>query len=1017
VRGKITSIVMAILLILCRGETLASERWESFTAPVFRHYGLDNGLPNQVVTALAEDRDGFIWAGTEGGLSRWDGYRFRSYLADPADSGSLTDSFIRCLFRDAAGELWIGTNSGGLYRYDRAGDRFIRYGEALGDHAGIRALAEDDQGRFWIGTENGLFLLDRATGKAQMLPHLGGSSADDNVWALLRDHAGTLWIGTAAGLARAFPDGDRFEAVPFAGPDGHSPRVRSLFEDKEGRLWIGTFGQGAFVLRPGESQAAVIRESDEGQTLLGTAKIYDMLDVGPHEVWLATLGAGVIAVDTRTWRTRRIHRDINRPSSLLHDMVWALLRDRSGAIWIGTAGGLSRFDPTQTGITMLFGSSRDAAPPLDDVLSTLATSDGNLWLGLTDGSAAILPPDGEHATRLRITADHAASGQAAVYSLLQYEDQVFLATDQGLFETDLAGRRIRQLTVPGRDPTAWAMTMSRQGHDLWIGGVADGLWRYDIGSGKTLAHYDGRQLTDSRVSVILPDPSGKVWVGTRDGLNLLDPASGMVSKFVADRKQKDSLSSAYVLSLAYDRHGRLWIGTLGDGIDILDPPKPGEPPHFRHLGIKDGMPNAAACALMTDESGRLWTSTGDGIVVIDPDNFAIQSLQQAEGVSVRSFWSLSGTRTSAGEFVFGGVGGAAVVRPDSIMSHPRKATMAATDLQIGGASVAVSRVNDPSDLPLDIQPDANNLTVEVSLLDYSAPERTRYFFWMENFEPGWTETDSARRTIRYTSLPPGQYRLHVRGLAGAEGEAAELSFPLLVHPRWHQTLWFRLGLLALAGAACWLLVLLRTASLRRQRRILEAKVAARTRELAEAAETLRQANAELDRLANVDGLTGLANRRHFIEVAEGALAQAVRYSHPLSLFLVDLDHFKQVNDTYGHGGGDAVLKAAATCLAETLRDTDLAARFGGEELIVLLPHTDTEGAVRLADRFLESLSALQIWHEERAIHVTASAGVTSRQSASDPLEAIIERADKALYRAKNGGRNRVESLSEDIATY
>jgi diguanylate cyclase (GGDEF)-like protein len=1005
-----------VLLILWPGAASAGERWESFTAPVFRHYGLDNGLTNQVVTALAEDRDGFIWVGTEGGLVRWDGYRFRSYLADSADDGSLGDNFIRCLFRDAAGELWIGTNSGGLYRYDRKSDRFIRYGEALGDHAGIRALAEDGQGRLWIGTENGLFSLNRATGKAQMLPHLGGSSADDNVWALLRDHSGTLWIGTAAGLVRAPAGGNRFETVPFAGPGANSPRVRSLFEDSAGRLWIGTFGRGAYMLRPDEAHATAIHETDEAQTLLDTAKIYDMLDVGPHEVWLATLGAGVIAVDTQTWRTRRIHRDINRPSSLLHDMVWALLRDRSGAIWIGTAGGLSRFDPTQTGITMLFGSAKDEAPPLDDVLSTLGTSDGNLWLGLTDGTVAILSPQGNHAARLRIRAEPASSGQAAVYSITQDEDRIFLATDQGLFETTLSGRPIRQLQVPGRDPTAWAMTMLRRGRELWIGGVADGLWRFDLETGKTLAHYDGRQLTDSRVSVIVSDPSGKLWVGTRDGLNLLDPATGTITHIVADRKQSDGLSSAYMLSLAFDRHGRLWIGTLGDSLDILDPLKSGEPPHFRHIGVKDGLPNASVCALMTDESGRMWSSTGDGIVVIDPDSFTIQSLQQAEGVSVRSFWSLSGTRTQAGEFIFGGVGGAVVIRPDRIVTQPHSANMVVTDLRVGDTPVPVARVNEsPTEAPLVILPESNRLAAEVSLLDYAAPERTRYAFWMENFDSGWSEIDSTQRTIRYTNLPPGSYRLHLRGTAG--DEVGELSFPLEVRPRWRQTLWFRLGLVVIAGTGCWLLIRLRTASLHRQRQALEVKVAARTRELAEAAETLRQANAELDRLANVDGLTGLANRRHFVEVAENTFAQASRYGHALSVFLVDLDHFKQVNDTYGHGGGDAVLKAAASCLAETLRDSDLAARFGGEELIVLLPNTDEAGAARLADRFLLALSALEIPHEEVTIQVTASAGVASRHSEGDSLEAIIERADKALYRAKRGGRNRVETQAADSTTY
>jgi diguanylate cyclase (GGDEF)-like protein len=179
-------------------------------------------------------------------------------------------------------------------------------------------------------------------------------------------------------------------------------------------------------------------------------------------------------------------------------------------------------------------------------------------------------------------------------------------------------------------------------------------------------------------------------------------------------------------------------------------------------------------------------------------------------------------------------------------------------------------------------------------------------------------------------------------------------------------------------------------------------------------EELRIKNEKLHLLASTDELTGLANRREFMKVGETELSRARRYGHPLSLVLLDLDHFKRVNDTFGHVAGDAVLKAVGLHLLSGLRDHDLAARYGGEEMVLLLPHTRLQDAILVAERYRKNLRELNLKFKGVQVPVSASFGVASNHNKDSTLQMILEEADRALYTAKEHGRDRVCG-AEDVA--
>jgi diguanylate cyclase (GGDEF)-like protein len=280
----------------------------------------------------------------------------------------------------------------------------------------------------------------------------------------------------------------------------------------------------------------------------------------------------------------------------------------------------------------------------------------------------------------------------------------------------------------------------------------------------------------------------------------------------------------------------------------------------------------------------------------------------------------------------------------------------------------------------------------------------RYRYRLQGFDRGWIDAGS-RRAAYYTNLPPGDYVFQAiasnnDGVWNTTG--ASVAFTIV--PNWYESWWFRtlaallvVGLLAVAYR-------LRVWRLHEREREL-------TREVAQRTEALRNANAELKRLAALDGLTHIANRGAFNERLREALDARVASGAPLAVLMCDVDAFKAYNDTYGHLAGDVALTAVAGALAQVLRpDADLAARYGGEEFAVLLAGCDASAAAVVAQRMLEAVRALAIEHRcsDAAPHVTISVGIAAvmPKTAQSP-EQLLRSADEALYRAKAAGRDRI----------
>ncbi|MBQ0943496.1 diguanylate cyclase [Ideonella sp. 4Y16] len=985
----------------------AGTDWRAVADPIIQRIANENGLPNSLgPTAIEQDASGQLWIGTQNGLVRWDGQRMSAYRAAPGRPGALPDAFVQRLFRDRQGRLWAGTMSAGLVRFRPDSDDFEHFPAAADGlpHPSVSALADAPGQRLWVGGDGGLVRLDPPTRRVERvaLVHEGATSL--RITALVNARDGRLWVGTDHGLWCSDPQQRQFERVAGV-PDAI---VRSLFEDRSGRLWLG-LRTGTRVWDPAQQRLLTVRERDGATPQPYRAETVDITQAATGDIWLASKTRGLLRVDPQTLVGQPVRHDPLQPNGLDSDAMWLVWTDRDGLLWIGSDRSLMRHDPvaarqvaTLYGRTGRTGGSRGLSH--DSADAVLALPDGRVWVGSPLGIEELDPVLGR-VRQLRAQPGTPAQRlpEGAVYALVRHAGHVYIGSEHGLYRTTERLDRVERVAVPGRPATATVWSLHSEPGTLWIG-AADGLWRLDERGTGGVVH---TELTDRRVEMIAPAGDGRLWLGTRSGLALLDPATGRLGAFPSPQAQGPALKGLIVNALLTDTRGRLWLGTGGAGVYVVERPLQPDA-RVQVVGEDQGLQDLNIAQMLADEQGRVWVSTDDGLAWIDPDTLQAVPQRLADGVGVATYWAKSGTRAPDGTLFFGGVGGLTAIDPARWQAWRHDPAVVISELRVDGkplprAQWATAVRQGRLELPVGTR----GLAVEFSALDYSAPELLRYGHRLDGVDGDWVSTESRHRWATYTNLSPGRHALRVRATnRNGAWSSQPLQLEVVIPAAWHQTPAFR-ALLGLMGlGALFALVQARTAWLRRRQAALEQLVEERTA-------ALRDSQARLEQMAFTDALTGLANRRLFGERFDQLERLARRQGQGFALLVVDLDHFKQVNDQLGHAAGDALLVEVARRLQAQVRASDSVARMGGDEFAVLLAWPADPAQVQASCERLLAAFAEPMVHAGRPLHSSPSIGAALYPRHGRTQDELTAAADAALYEAKAGGRNTWRLASTD----
>lgn len=980
-----TIVVRWVVLALALtgiAEAWALDPHKSLTQYVHDSWSTEDGLPSSGLVTLAQTRDGYLWIGSDAGLVRFDGARFDVF--DSENTAAFRNNLIRCLYQDDDGHLWIGTDAG-LIRYD--GESFVRHGVDVtpgmtSDH--VRSITQDSHGALYFGTRGGGLMRMRdgefnSWGIDDGLP-------SDHVSALLEDRQGRLWVGyNDAGLALL-----QEERWTVVGADRGlaGVRVRDLLEDHEGQIWVAT-DEGLFRHAGGEWTAFT--------TAAGMSQDHvRAIEEDRHgNIWLAMATRGICRYDLQTFAC------YSTEEGLPHDAATGVLEDQEHNVWFTTrGGGLVRL---KDGPFTPYGLEEGLSGEL--VLSLLEDRRGTLWLGTYTGGLSWLR-DG----RIGALEDDVGLSAAPVMTLVEDDggDLWIGSGGQGVFRLRPGEgvERVEDLDLPAAEVSA--ILRDRYGN-LWIGTMGFGLAR--VREGETVVYTEDDGLPGDLVSMLHEDRHGDLWIGSFGG-GLARMTPGDPPRF----SSIEEIAGDTVLSIIEDEDGTFWLGTYGEGLLRY---RDGQMVRYT---TREGLPDSSVWQILDDGQGTLWMSSNRGIYQLSRqqlDDLAGGSRETLEptvygkGDGMRTAECVgggqpAGVRTRDGRLWFATTAGVAAIDPNHIEINERVPPVYVQRFLVDDEDLPLGGIDDG--VP-EFDSGVTRFEIHYTALSLVSPERVRFRHRLEGLDEDWIDAET-RRVAYYTSLPPGDYRFRVIACNndGVWNEQ-EATLTFRIRPRYFQTLWFY----SLCGAALLLLGgggnSLRSRRMRARQQELERLIALRTAELAETNARLEQANRELEQLATSDALTGLANRRLFNERLATEWRRSARNRTPLSVILLDVDHFKAFNDTYGHQEGDQCLRRiAAVMRASAQRASDLPARYGGEEFVVVLPETPLEGASEFAEAMRLRVLALEIPHESSrtAKWVTVSQGVASVVPSLDQTPAdLVAAADAAMYRAKQGGRDRV----------
>jgi diguanylate cyclase (GGDEF)-like protein len=927
------------------------------------NWSSENGLPQVSVLTITQDGTGYIWIGTQNSIARFDGVRFAVF--DRRTTG-IDTTMASVSLTDRAGNPWFGTAHGAL--------RFV-------------------------------------DGHFEALPARGGGAS---VHGIVQAADGTMLFATSLGVMR-----ERSGRLEPALLDGE--RSCSLFRDGE-RLWVGLVGQivrveGGRITRfalPAQARNACVSR----------------LARNAAGMWLGTT-AGLLRFRDGRVDPAGLDPQLDRVTTE------SLYRDGSDNLWIGTASTLFRMRPS--GALERIGEDdfvRDSW-----ILAAFEDREGNLWLGsqteglfrlwdgwvqrvsrregLSDAFAWSVARDGHGRIVIgtnsnvvawngrgaeQIVAAAALPNPSAYDLYFDRSERLWIGTRAGV--AILAdGRVLRPASLSALD-TFQINSIAQDGADYWIG-TSGGLYRWRDDNLERIGPAPGD--TSARVRSLFVSGPGRLLVGTESGLQRIDGDGMTTPRWAAP------LAGRMVSHVAPIRDGLLGIATLDSGLGLLA----GE--DLTLLTTDDGLPSDNAWTFQAVDA-QLYVAGIDGVwrlplaALPDPGTHgrALRAMPQV-------VLSASGRERGSQRVrcCNGGAPARSVVDENggiwltSISGALRLDTRAIAYPQLAPTTVIEAlrlgnRLLQPKG-PLDLGPDNRDLEVDFTALSFRDSNSLRFRYRLDGYDADWIDAGT-RRSAFYTNLPPGAYRFHVRAsLADARTEGNDATLDFHLQPRWYERASVRVALLTTALLLLLLLLRLRIRGYRAAQQRLEALVDERTLALSHANERLRQANRVLAFESQTDPLTGLHNRRFLFDNA-AALFDPER-GETVALLLLDLDHFKQINDRYGHAAGDDVLTQLARLLQQLAREGDHVLRWGGEEFLIVVRSVRAEKALDIAERLRLAVSR-HVFNAGagRTLHLTCSTGVSmhpvwpAEHHIAD-WSLTLELADAALYRVKQEGRN------------
>jgi len=762
--------------------------------------GLEEGLPQAHVTAITQDKQGFLWVGTQaGGVARYDGSRMLQFATDPNKPETLSSQFVTTLQADPSGKMWIGTGDAGLNVYDPATNQITRFRHDDKNAAsigfdGVTALEIEPDGTLWIGLGSGG--LDRYDAATKSFVHvISPEFAEGEITSIQSDGKGQLWAASKGGGVftianlKSAPKG---EWLPLA--ESVPRNVTALLVDSEGTLWFGTEDAGLFQLPKGAKTPIAYMPRPNDRRSLSSAKVVTIFEDRDKHLWVGTQ-YGLNEIDPTRKKLTRFAPDAEYPlrTATYPQYVTTAFQDTGGVLWFGTLElGLYKLDKLRRafrnyGTTAEFGNPQAFCEAKDGIVWGATYSHGLYAIDFANEQYTAYPAFGPEGDPSRIeltewlTAVHCSPS-----------GKIWLGgSGLGLVMFDPAKQEFLQ--YPADPEGIKGPTSDRLEHIvedangvLYLAGWGGGLSRFDPKT-KTflLVTRDERVLPSSylhRLMFDVKDPS-VLWVGMAlGGVARLDLKS-TTSKVVRGPSSgtpptASTLSDDNVLTLYQEPTGKLWIGTDGGGLDSYDPATGA----IVRFGRAQGLPSDVVYGILRDDDKHLWLTTSKGLVRFDMATSKIVTFTQSDGLGSTEFNQNGYYRMAGGDLLVSTLTGFNRLSPKEIVPDEFVPPVVFTRFRVFDKDFkTASPIWTTSKVGLRHSDSA--FTVDFAALAFAAPKQTRYQYMLEGFRNEWLTSE--RGELTFTNLDAGNYTLKVRAInrhGVANTTTADLK--IRVEPPW-----------------------------------------------------------------------------------------------------------------------------------------------------------------------------------------------------------------------------------------
>jgi signal transduction histidine kinase/ligand-binding sensor domain-containing protein len=825
-RRGVSGLRIWIQVLLAGALALSAPAWAE-RLPI-RVYTVDDGLAGDEINSILQDSRGFLWIGTDTGLSRFDGSRFVGY--DPRQG--LPSPHVTALLETASGGLLVGS-TGGLARLDltpTSASRIFRpapdplQAPAAGRRPSrISALLADGNST-WLAdstASGGLFRLRSAGGRAELeeVKREAGKPVTGAV-ALALDGAGGLWVGGPAGLLHRLADG-RWSEAPVL-PPPQSAAIAALLLDTQHRLWAATT-EARYVLNPGPADAGPrpggslferaaagscrpprlpetpgeVCRIDSASGFAGMRRSGGMLQARDGRIWMAA-SAGLSVFDGQRFHT------YTSANGLLPDELIGLAEDRDGNLWVGTRShGLMRL--AHNGF-LTYSTAKEAGGP--SVAEIFEDSESNLYVWGGDRlHSKLFYFDGEQlqdvTPEVIEQGDFLGRGRHQIL-MPDASGEIWLGGASGIWRFPRAGepaalKRSPKAFWKAPDEMGEISRLFEDSHGrLWISSLGNSHFsRWDRSTGRFTPVPAVERLGRGAPSAFVEDPYGNLWIGFSAGGLVRLRGDGGLNGEAADLFLTGAGAPAGSINdLLVDSRQRLWVASANGGVIRMEDLNAPQPRSIVYTGAQ-GLSSDRVLCVTEDRRGILYLGHGRGIDQLDPQTGRIRTLTAADGLPSRVV--NVAFRAYDGSLWFGTPSGLSRYLPESPrIEAPPPIFLSA--VRIGGVPLALPPLGLHDLAGLRLPAERNQLEVRFTGISFTYGAGLRYQYEQEGSAAGWSEP-RAERSVLLGNLAPGHYRFLFRALTPdnvVSPAPASLSFTLL--PPYWQRWWFVL-LAALAAVA------------------------------------------------------------------------------------------------------------------------------------------------------------------------------------------------------------------------